>query len=314
MPSIINNNIIGGIVIITELKYQVKFPDRFDNSQRINVKCDGCEKIYDSVLSNRNICFEKYKADLCSSCKMRKKHKNGVMLNASRNAGLASIRLMKGKSFEEIFGDEKAKKIKKIQSLKSSGKNNKNFGGKYSRGFADRPLFGTFEERYGKEKADEMKSKISSSQLGSKNAMFGKPSPTGSGNGWSGWYKGYYFRSLLELSYLVYLIDNDIKFEHAEHKKYAVKYLNFEGMERNYFPDFYIFETDEIVEIKPKHLVNTIDNKSKFNAARELFKNFKVVTEEDIKKITTDEIKTLYKTGDIKFIERYDVKFKERYL
>ena len=301
-------------MIISELKYQIKFPDRFVNSQRINVKCDECQKIYDSVLSNRNICFEKYKSDLCSSCKMRKRHKDGIMLNASRNAGLASIRLMKGKTFEEIFGEEKAKEIKHKQSLKSSGENNTNFGGKYSRGFADRPLFGTFEERYGKEKADEMKSKISSSHLGSKNTMFGKPSPTGSGNGWSGWYKGYYFRSLLELSYLVYLIKNDIKFEHAEHKKYAVKYLNFEGNTRNYFPDFYIFENNEIIEIKPKHLIDTIDNKSKFEAAKLQFKNFKIITEDDIKKLTTDEIKTLYKNGDIKFIDRYDVKFRERYL
>jgi hypothetical protein len=53
----------------------------------------------------------------------------------------------------------------------------------------------------------------------------------------------------LELSYLVHLIKNDIKFEHAEHKKYTVKYLNFEGTVRNYFPDFYIFENDEIIEI-----------------------------------------------------------------
>jgi hypothetical protein len=33
--------------------------------------------------------------------------------------------------------------------------------------------------------------------------MYGKPSPQGSGNGWSGWYKGKYFRSIMELSFIV---------------------------------------------------------------------------------------------------------------
>ena len=38
--------------------------------------------------------------------------------------------------------------------------------------------------------------------------MYGRFSPRGSGNGWSGWYKEWYFRSLLELSYMI----NETKF------------------------------------------------------------------------------------------------------
>jgi hypothetical protein len=52
-----------------------------------------------------------------------------------------------------------------------------------------------------------MKKKMSDSISGEKNFWFGKPSPVGSGNGWSGWYKGWYFRSLLELSFMIKVIE-----------------------------------------------------------------------------------------------------------
>ena len=301
-------------MIITELKYQERFPDRFDNSQRIQIKCDVCHKEYESPLSNRNKCFEKYKSDLCRSCKQKKQYAEGLRNEQMIAAGNAAIKLMKGKTYNEIFDAETTKRLLNMHKNNWTKEGNPNFGAKYSRGFADRPLYGSIEDRYGKEKANEIKEKASKRMKGSNNHMFGKPSPIGSGNGWSGWYKGYYFRSLLELSYLVYLIDNNIKFEHAEHKKYAVKYLNFEGKERNYFPDFYIFENDEIIEIKPKHLVNSVDNSAKFLAARSKYKNFKVITEDDIIKLSDSQIIELYELGDIKFIDRYDVKFKARYL
>ena len=44
--------------------------------------------------------------------------------------------------------------------------------------------------------------KISNASKGKNNPMYGKPSPQGSGNGWSGWYKGIYFRSLLYSSFM----------------------------------------------------------------------------------------------------------------
>ena len=92
----------------------------------------------------------------------------------------------------------------------------------------------TFEELYGKEKAEEIKKKISKRSSGSNNPMFGKPSPQGSGNGWSGWYKGFFFRSLLELSFLVK--SNISEIENAEYIK--IKYIDENGKERNYLPDY----------------------------------------------------------------------------
>jgi len=51
--------------------------------------------------------------------------------------------------------------------------------------------------------------------------MYGKPAPIGSGNGWSGWYKGWYFRSLLELSFMINVIERfKMSWQNAETKKH----------------------------------------------------------------------------------------------
>ncbi|MBR4316812.1 MAG: hypothetical protein IKP65_07630 [Alphaproteobacteria bacterium] len=42
----------------------------------------------------------------------------------------------------------------------------------------------------------ELKKKYSEKSKGKNNPMYGKPAPKGSGNGVSGWYKGWFFRSL----------------------------------------------------------------------------------------------------------------------
>ena len=51
---------------------------------------------------------------------------------------------------------------------------------------------------------------MSASMSGEQNPMFGKQTPTGAGNGWSGWYKDWYFRSLGELSYVVNVLHEPI--------------------------------------------------------------------------------------------------------
>ena len=145
----------------------------------------------------------------------------------------------------------------------------------------------------------------SKSLKGSRNGMYGKPTPQGSGNGWSGWYKGIYFRSILELSYIKYLTDNQIEFKSAETKEYEVSY-SFEGSDRTYKADFVI--NDEIIEIKPKRLINTKQNYFKFLAAKEKFgEKFKVLTEDNFPVITS--IKELVESGEVKLIERYQKKY-----
>ena len=85
--------------------------------------------------------------------------------------------------------------------------------------------------------------------------------------------------------------------------------------ERNYFPDFYLIKSKEIIELKPKKLVNTLNNQCKYKAAKEKYNGlFKIITEDAIERISTDTIIFLYLNKEIKFIDRYDKKFKERFL
>lgn len=90
-----------------------------------------------------------------------------------------------------------------------------------------------------------------------------------------GWYKGLYFRSSLELSFLFQ--NKDKNFMTCEKNDYKVIY-EIDGKEKVYYPDF----TDGIFiyEIKPKSLISTKENVLKINAAMAKYGNyFKVITE-----------------------------------
>lgn len=165
----------------------------------------------------------------------------------------------------------------------------------------------TNQEIYGVEKAAEISKKLSAKCSGSNNPMYGKPSPIGSGNGWSGWHLGIYFRSLLELAF---------KIQHptaiSAENIISIKYLNIDNVERTYHPDYLL--DDKIIEIKPKKLLNTASNISKFQAARKEFGDkFTVMTEDDIMILDSVKIKDLVDTGTIKFIDRYQEKYEAKY-
>jgi hypothetical protein len=139
--------------------------------------------------------------------------------------------------------------------------------------------------------------------------MYGKPSPQGSGNGWSGWYKKFFIRTLLELSFLKLMNDNNIKLINGE--KYKFNYFHpIKKYQANYFPDYYLPEFNFFIEIKPKKLINTIINKEKFINV----KNLIVLTEKDFNKLKTEEIIKMYFERDIIFTKKYEQKFMERYL
>jgi len=143
--------------------------------------------------------------------------------------------------------------------------------------------------------------------------MFGRPAPQGSGNGWSGWYRDTFFRSIFELSYLVYLNNNKIQFESGELNKHRVHY-EVNERRKSYCCDFYLPETDEHIEIKPRRLINSAENKIKFEAARKHHKNFRVLTETDVKRIEPTEMIRLYNLGELVWMKRYEEKFKREYL
>ena len=169
-------------------------------------------------------------------------------------------------------------------------------------------------EKYGVDVANEMKKETNQKmgRKGNKNYWFGKTPPFGSGNGWSGWYKGWYFRSLLELSYMTNIIEKfNLKWESGEINKFKIVYTHKNNV-KNYFPDF-IIENKYMIECKPKKLWNTELIKDKQNAAEEFCKKNNLIYKlRDIPKNSDSEILSLYKNGDLIWIDRYKEKFEKR--
>jgi hypothetical protein len=282
-------------------------------TQRIDIKCDKCEVQYNSVLYNQISGFEKYNQDLCRSCKQKEQYKQGLRKDQSKKAGEGAKKKMKGKTFEEIHGKDKSDKIKKKISEKLSGEKNPNFGGKYSHGWADWPSQKgkTIEELWGEATGKRLRKHYSDTRKGKNNNMYGKPSPPGSGNGWSGWYKGWHFRSLLELSYVINVLERfNFSWESAERKKFRISYIDWDGTLRNYFPDF-IIENKYLVEVKPKNLYESAQVKLKTAAGEQFCKNnnliYKLTT--PIKTLTIKDIKILKDSGNLKFTKRYEEKY-----
>jgi hypothetical protein len=140
-------------------------------------------------------------------------------------------------------------------------------------------LCNTFEfwhKKYGLEVAEmkekKRKEKLSKAFSGENNPMFGKPSPIKSGNGWGGWYKGWFFRSFRELSYMVNVIEKQgLEWRSAESQEFAIKY-SIDGDTRTYFPDFFLVNNNTLIECKPQKLINSKISKLKAEAAQTIVK------------------------------------------
>ncbi len=169
--------------------------------------------------------------------------------------------------------------------------------------------------KYGIERAKEMykdyKKLLSNKYSGEGNPMYGKPSPQGSGNGWSGWYKGWFFRSLLELSYMISVIERfNISWESCENNLYQIKYLDWNNKQRNYYPDF-ILANKYLIEIKPKRLQNSVNVKLKQQAAIEFCNkhNLKYKLTAGPNNLNLEILKHKIQKGELIFTKRYQVKF-----
>lgn len=188
--------------------------------------------------------------------------------------------------------------LKKMSEV-SSGAKNPMFG---------RSFYSVWVEKYGQDEADkrlaETKKKCSENTSGSKNPMFGRPAPQGSGNGWSGWMKGKFFRSLGELNFM---IENE-KWETGE--TIRIPYVDHEGSTRTYSPDFVVGST--VVECKPLKLQTSPSVLAKAAAAEEWCAErgltYKII---DPGKPTIDRIETLVASGELIFLERYKEKLNE---
>ena len=174
-------------------------------------------------------------------------------------------------------------------------------------------------EKYGKERADQLdkdfRKKQSILNSGENNNMYGKPSPHGAGNGWSGWYKGWYFRSLKELSYLINVIEkNKWKWVSAETNDLKIPYTDWKGNRRTYRADFLV-EGKYLIEVKPTKLKSSVSVQTKSTAAKKFCKSrgleYKI---EDVETLSNDILKYMYLRKEIRFMKLYDKLFKQRYL
>jgi hypothetical protein len=93
--------------------------------------------------------------------------------------------------------------------------------------------------------------------------------------------------------------------------KISIKYVNFDGKQRTYRPDF-IIENKTLIEIKPKRLMKSPENILKKKAAIKYCNkkglNYKMI---DIKQISFNKTISLYKSGDIVLIDRYKNKLND---
>ena len=229
-------------------------------------------------------------------------------------------RLFSGNS-NPFYGHAHDEETKKSISLALKGKKTGVNADKAHRGSLN-PMYGksvysVWVKKYGEEEANKrseqyrLKQQVNST--GSKNPMYGKPAPHGSGGGWSGWYKGWYFRSLKELSYVIYVLEKEgHTWETAEQNKLSVPYVDNKGSIRTYRADFLV-DGVQIVEVKPIRMMDTSINKAKYTAAVEFFSSrglrYSMI---DVPCMPFEELLRLYEQGIVTFTGKYQERMENR--
>ena len=184
-------------------------------------------------------------------------------------------------------------------------------------GMWNKTFYERWVELYGKEEADRRyslwrKNHKENVKRGKDNPMFGKSPSVGCGNGWSGWYNNWYFRSLKELTYMIDVIEaNGFAWKGVETKDFDIPY-EFEGKQHVYHGDFLI-DNRIFVEIKPKRLMNSKINVAKRNAALKFCEErgyeYRMV---DVKNISFDRLLELVNSGKVRLIEKYNKRMVEK--
>lgn len=287
-----------GPEIISNLKRNKK--GSLITKQRIKVKCSSCSKVVNTdYYSHKKYMSKKPENSLyeCHHCILSKR----MTLRNKANAG---------KTLEELYGPEKAKQMRQHQSnLSKSNPSRYQKVNEFNKNRAGK----TYIEIYGRDRAEEIyksfkegrkKVKAFSRRFGPDNPQFGKPAAESSGRGWKGHYKGHFFRSIMELSFIVnYLNANNIAWESGEQKKHMIPYTSMDNRNRNYFPDF--ITEKQIIEIKPTRLLNFQNNVNKREAAiefaKQMNKEFKIYTEKDFRILSKIEIYDLEQAGEVIF-------------
>lgn len=254
----------------------------------MNLRCQNCNIEFSSDNPKRRFC--------CKSCSNKWRHSQGLMKNFRRTGSVYDCWIRK-------FGKEKADELlsdyqegMKISIANADMSHQKEVARKLMAERNRSNLGKNLEEIHGEEKAKIIRKRLSESTLGSKNPAFGKSYSNG-GRSLKGYYKGNFFRSLFEYSFMKHLestgrsIESDISYE-----SFTIPYQK-NGVERTYRIDFFD-KVDKIAyEVKPYYVTQMKklleDQEVKWSSAREFFQNlgitFRVVTEKDFRKISFKE-------------------------
>lgn len=258
---------------------------KFKARDKLTLVCEQCSIEFCRMVGNIKSSQARWNRDLCEKCAKR----HGLIL-----AGETVQRRHKGKKLSAIVGETRATEIKALLSAQRLGEKNHNFGGAHQK-FAVRT--GTYERQYGAEKAATIRQKISKALSGKNNPMFGIPAPKRTGGGISGHYKTFYFRSLLELSFILQLEKQAVRFESCDQcGKFKFNY-QFAGALRTYFPDFYLPGTHTIIEVKPARLTKHHVNVLKGDAVLAAGFGFKFISENDITRLHKSDLLALIDSG-----------------
>jgi hypothetical protein len=237
--------------------------------------------------------FKKYGSNIITINEEVKsgKRKNGFQDKHHTPETKKTISLAHLKNSESYKTTEFRKKMSSV----TSGEKNPMFG---------KTVYDVWLEKYGIEEADkrdiERKKKWSLKSKGENNPMYGKEAPSKSGKGIGGWYKGFHFRSLHELKFL--LISERFKLKIRTAENIRIEYISYNGNRRTYSPD-YIVNDRFLTEIKPKRLQTTPLNELKFESARKYcdenglkfkVKDFGVVYQNQLDELISDNLVKLH--------------------
>ncbi len=161
-------------------------------------------------------------------------------------------------------------------------------------------------ERFGVAEADKRRARMNAQQgsSGASNPMHNKPSPQGAGNGWKGWYRGHYFRSLREACCMLSLDQAGIEWQTGETLSIPYAFL---GVQRTYRPDYVV--GTQLLEVKPTRLHDTPQVSAKHVGA-EAYCAAKGLTYELVDvTIDAEAVYEAWATGLVRFSHDYEQRF-----
>ena len=118
-------------MILSEIKLNPTKQKGINQYQQILICCDNnnCHKQYSVSILAEKKCFKKYGRNLCRSCQQKEQYRSGKRSKKQcYKGGENAKKKMKGKTYEEIYGQEKGKYLREKKSKKTLGKNNPMYG------------------------------------------------------------------------------------------------------------------------------------------------------------------------------------------